>query len=46
MTSARTGVGVGVELTDLTPGLALLRAHEVDLGLDRYGRRAAMERRL
>jgi GNAT superfamily N-acetyltransferase len=35
-----------VELTDLTPGLALLRAHEVDLGLDRYGRRAAMGRRL
>ncbi|SDP41026.1 N-acetylglutamate synthase, GNAT family [Klenkia soli] len=35
-----------VEITDPTPGLALLLAHEVDLGLDRYGRRAAMERRL
>jgi GNAT superfamily N-acetyltransferase len=35
-----------VELTDPTPGLALLLAHEVDLGLDRYGRRAAMVRRL
>ena len=35
-----------VELADLTPGLAALRAHEVELGLDRYGRRTAMVRRL
>ena len=33
-----------VEVAEPTPGLALLLAHEVDLGLDRYGRRAAMAR--
>ena len=33
-----------VEVDRPTPGLAALLAHEVELGLDRYGRRAAMQR--
>ncbi|SCX59707.1 Acetyltransferase (GNAT) family protein [Klenkia marina] len=33
-----------VEVAEPTPGLAALLAHEVELGLDRYGRRAAMAR--
>ncbi|MEU2348829.1 GNAT family N-acetyltransferase [Modestobacter sp. NPDC049651] len=32
------------ELHDLTPGLRALRRHEQELGLDRHGRRVAMEK--
>jgi hypothetical protein len=33
-------------LDELTPGLERLRARERDLGLDRYGHRAVMARRV
>ena len=35
-----------VELPEPTPGLRALRRHEIELGLDRYGRRTAMVRHL
>jgi GNAT superfamily N-acetyltransferase len=35
-----------VEVTDLAPGLAAIRAHELDVGLDRFGPRVAMRRLL
>lgn len=34
------------ELTELTPGLAALRAHELELGLDAMGRRVVLVREL
>jgi GNAT superfamily N-acetyltransferase len=35
-----------VEVTDLAPGLAAIRAHELEVGLDRFGPRVAMRRLL
>jgi GNAT superfamily N-acetyltransferase len=34
------------ELAELTPGLAAIRAHEVDIGDDAFGARIAMRRKL